>query len=66
MSAAQFDREVMRELEEAEYAERLSTKWPCVALWPGRKEMTEAKKTGLELLREPFPANQISHLPKGG
>lgn len=26
--------------------------------------MTE-KKTGLELLREPFPANQISQLPKG-
>lgn len=26
--------------------------------------MSEAKKTGLELLREPFPANQISKLPK--
>uniref|UniRef100_A0A6M3LYQ7 Uncharacterized protein n=1 Tax=viral metagenome TaxID=1070528 RepID=A0A6M3LYQ7_9ZZZZ len=26
--------------------------------------MTE-KKTGLELLREPFPANQVSQLPKG-
>lgn len=26
--------------------------------------MTEKKKTGLELLREPFPANQISKLPK--
>lgn len=26
--------------------------------------MTEAKKTGLELLREPFPAHQISKLPK--
>lgn len=25
----------------------------------------EAKKTGLDLLREPFPANQISKLPKG-
>lgn len=27
--------------------------------------MSEAKKTGLELLREPFPDNQISKLPKG-
>jgi len=26
--------------------------------------MTDKKKTGLELLREPFPANQISKLPK--
>lgn len=26
--------------------------------------MTESKKTGLDLLREPFPANQISKLPK--
>lgn len=26
--------------------------------------MTTAKKTGLELLREPFPAHQISRLPK--
>lgn len=28
--------------------------------------MTETTKTGLALLREPFPANQISYLPKGG
>jgi hypothetical protein len=27
--------------------------------------MSSTKKTGLELLREPFPANQISKLPKG-
>lgn len=27
--------------------------------------MSETKKTGLALLREPFPANQISKLPKG-
>lgn len=27
--------------------------------------MSETKKTGLELLREPFPAHQISKLPKG-
>lgn len=27
--------------------------------------MTTAKKTGLELLREPFPDNQVSQLPKG-
>jgi len=26
--------------------------------------MTEAKKTGLDLLRQPFPPNQISKLPK--
>lgn len=26
--------------------------------------MSETKKTGLDLLREPFPANQISKLPK--
>jgi len=28
------------------------------------KDAKEVKKTGLELLREPFPANQISKLPK--
>jgi hypothetical protein len=29
------------------------------------KKPTETKPTGLALLREPFPANQISKLPKG-
>ena len=28
--------------------------------------MTETTKTGLSLLREPFPDHQISYLPKGG
>jgi len=28
--------------------------------------MADSAKTGLALLRVPFPANQISYLPKGG
>lgn len=34
---AQFEREVMRELEERQYAERMKDKWPGVLSWPGKQ-----------------------------
>ena len=49
MSQAQYDYEVMRQLEEQEHAQAvkaiddalyrrsIATKWPSVLLWPGKK-----------------------------
>lgn len=42
MSADQFAYEVMRELEEHEYAERLESKWPCLNTWPGKESYRSA------------------------
>jgi hypothetical protein len=36
MTQERFECEVMRELEEIEYAQRIESKWPGVKLWPGK------------------------------
>lgn len=48
------------------HAERMKTLYPTIAAsWPQKEQsMTAATKTGLALMREPFPENQISKLPK--
>jgi hypothetical protein len=62
MSAAQFEREVSSQQEEAEYAERIKNKWPCVALWPGKEKTMSAELLKVNVNDHTEKKNNLTYL----
>ena len=62
MSADQFAYEVSREMDEAEYAERIANKWPDVKAWPGKETAMSADLLKINVNDHTEKKNNLTYL----